>query len=173
MERVCWSLFFWFWCSCGCEMCASVRVSARPLDTHETLSFFWFCSVSGLQTCAIGCKAPELRPVKILIVTAATGVIKQPRVHQELLSNRADRVGPPVYRLKSSELLHSLAPFSTTTNEVWGKTQIIHQKPWTTPPPHHPSPTWPLSHFNMMFQLVWCHQWCRSAQPTPKYTTKI
>lgn len=119
------------------DVCVSVRVRLRP---ERRSLFILICSVSGLQTCLIGCKAPELRPVKILRVAAATGVIKQHRVHRELLSNRADRVGSLLVYGRIGTRLFSLAPFSTiffhgVSNEVKGKTPIIHQNPRMKPSP--------------------------------------
>lgn len=137
--------FSWIWSGFAGEgaaeqsdVCVSVRVRLRPV--RRSL-FILICSVSGLQTCLIGCKAPELRPVKILRVAAATGIIKQHRVHRELLSNRADRVGSLLVYGRIGTRLFSLAPFSTiffhgVSNEVKGKTPIIHQNPRMKPSPH-------------------------------------
>lgn len=127
----------WIWSGFAGEQ-SDVWVRLRP---ERRSLFILICSVSGLQTCLIGCKAPELRPVKILRVAAATGVIKQHGVHRELLSNRADRVGCLLVYGRIGTRLFSLAPFSTmffhgVSNEVKGKTPIIHQNPRMKPSPH-------------------------------------
>ncbi|ROL42129.1 hypothetical protein DPX16_1314 [Anabarilius grahami] len=157
----------------------NVRVRLRP---ERRSLFILICSVSGLQTCLIGCKAPELRPVKILRVAAATGVIKQHRVHRELLSNRADRVGSLLVYGRIGTRLFSLAPFSTmffhgVSNEVKGKTPIIHQNPRMKPSPHlRPTLMSSFTQFDKKFCAIperrrpdtpYTHTWIRPTRTNP------
>ncbi len=144
---------------CVCQYCSAASALVLLLNKErcvcqsgqtETRETFSLSSDSlRLRTRVIGCKAPELRPVKTLGIAAATGVIKH-RVHRELLSNRADGVvSLLVWGLQSSESAHGCT-ISTNTSMVCPmrlkeKLQLFTRTPEQPPPP---------SHFNVLFYSV-------------------